>query len=510
MYNTPNNNIHIAKNTALLIMRMLVVMIINFYSIRIVLNSLGVQDYGIFSIISGVVTMLHGVSNVLSNATQRFYSIAISEKNTKRLRDVFSTSLSIQLILSVIIVIIGETVGLWFVNSQLNIPDDRIIPMNWLYQTSIFSFIALLLQTPYSSATIAYENVKMFSIFSLLDSLLKLGASLLIPLTPIDGLITYGILLLLVSIIILVLFISFVQRNHTDIRYQKPKEKKIYRELLSFSGWSLFGSLAGVGMFQVNTILINIFFGLTTSAARAISLQFNMAINSFVSSIVIAIKPRMVMLYAEGSYDYLNKIFYLSTKIIYYILLAISLPFLLEMEYILTLWIGYSNPQTALFSRLIVIYALIMALNNPISIIIQATGHVREYHTIVEIFTILCAPLTYVFFKMGYPAYFSNIVMIIASIASHFIRLICLKKFYRFFSYYKYLITFVLPALLITIGAFVLIKIIKIFTLNNQIGFMTIFILTFIWVTFLVYNLGLTKKEKFVLSNILSTNKKII
>jgi O-antigen/teichoic acid export membrane protein len=277
--------------------------------------------------------------------------------------------------------------------------------------------------------------------------------------------------------------------------------------LLSFSGWSLFGSIAGVGMAQVNTILVNIFFGPLVNAARAISFQFSMAVSSFSNSFLMAIRTPMIKSYAEESYLYLNKIFNMSNKFIYYSLLMICLPLIFEMDTILIFWLKTSDVETVLFSRLILVYALIMSLNNPISIIIQATGNVKGYHVAVETFTLLCVPATYILFKLGYPAYTTYIIMIVAAIASHVVRLICLKKYYKAFSYSEYIKSFLLPAFAITLVLSFLFFLIHTSFFSPSPRIFAIVLFSIVSVPVFTFLIGLTKTEKEVLKQLIKYRK---
>lgn len=491
-----SNSKRIAKNSILLYVRMIFVMMINLYTVRIVLQALGAEDYGINDVVAGVITMLMSLSSVLSSATQRYYSFSIGETKLERLRNIFSTSINIYLLLSLIVIILGETVGLWFVNTQLVIPDERIIAANWIYQFTILSFIFTFIQVPYSAATIAHEDMGIFALISIAECVLKLMAALLIFVIPQDRLIIYGASLLLISTMVLITYVIVGFNKYPECRYQKPTEKTLYKELLSFSGWSLFGSVAGIGMNQVITILVNIFFGPLVNAARAISFQFNMAIGSFCGSFLMAIRPQMIKSYAEGSYLYLNKIFYLSNKVIYYGLLILCLPLIFEMNTILSFWLQSTDPQTVFFSRLMIVYALLMSLNNPISIIIQALGRVKEYHIPVETFTLLCVPATYLLFRLGYPAYSTYIVMIIATVLAHVVRLICLKKYYNPFSYSEYIKSFVVPAFAITFLTSLLVFMLHRSGMNTLLRIPAVVFLTVICVALLTFILGLSKEEK--------------
>lgn len=510
MSNISINTKRIAKNTTLLYIRMMIVMIINLYAVRLVLNALGVEDFGIYNVIAGVITMLYSVSSVLSSATQRFYSTSIGENAPVHLREIFSTSLYIYVILSVIVLIVGETIGLWFVNTQLVIPESRMNAANWIYQLSIFSFIASIMQVPFSAATIAHEDMGIFSLISTSETVLKLLSIFLIINIPLDRLVIYGATLFIISVMVLISYILIASKKYPECSYKKPTQKKLFKDLMLFSGWSFFGSIAGVGMSQVNTIFVNIFFGPVVNAARAISFQFNMALTSFVGSFILAVRTPMIKSYAEGSYLYLNKIFSISNKFIYYFLLMICIPLVIEMNTILNLWLTVNDSQTVLFSRLMVVYTLIMALNNPIAIIIHATGHVKEYHLPVETITLLCVPASYILYKLGYPAYSTYIVMIITAVVAHLVRLVCLKKYYKPFSYFDYFKSFIIPAFFITLATFFIIIFVHDSINGSFMRISAVVALSIICVAVQAYLFGLSKAEKDVINQIfVNVTKKI-
>lgn len=471
-------------------------MIINLYTVRIVLNALGVEDYGIYNVVGGIITMLSCISGVLSTATQRYYSHAIGESRKDKLRKIFSTSISIYAILSVIIVLLGETFGLWFVNTQLVIPADRMVAANWIYQFSIFSFIATIMQIPYSAAIVSQEKMGTYTIITTVECILKLLFAYLLLVIPIDRLIIYGLTLFVAHLITSISYVIIGSCRYAECHYQRQNDRALYKEMLSFSGWSLFGSIAGVGMYQVNTILVNIFFGPTVNTARAIALQINSAITSFCSSFVLAVKPPMIKSYAEKTYPYLNLLFSISNKFIYYCLLVICLPIMFEMNYILSLWLKGTTEQTVLFARLILIYSLIMSLNNPITTIIQATGNMKGYHVPVEMFTLLCVPVTYILFKLGYPAYYTFIAMIVSAIASHIVRLICLKKYYKPFNISEYFISFVVPAIIISSIASILCFFVHTYIANALLRLFCIFISSVITTLIMVWVIGLNNVER--------------
>ncbi len=467
----------IAKNTTFLSFRMIIVMVINLYIVRVVLIALGVEDYGIYNVVAGIITMLSVLSSVLSTAVQRFYSYALGENDYIRFRNIFSASLTIYIILAIVILVLGETIGLWFVNNKLVIPEHRMEAVNYVYQFSILSFIFTMLHIPYLSAIIAYEDVVIYAIVNICEWILKLITASLLFIIPFDRLILYGGFLFLIPIITLFTYIVICHFKYPQCRYKKDIKKELYKELLSFSGWTFFGSAASVGMYQMNTILVNIFFGPLVNASRAIAIQINTALNTFVSNIIVPIRPPMIKSYADQDYLNLNKMFYLSSKFIYYTLLMVCIPLFFELDVVLNIWLEVEDSQTVLFSQIILIYVLIMSLNNPISIIIQATGNVKEYHTTVEIFTLISVPVTYFLFKLGLPASSTFITMVVAATLSHILRLIILKKFYKPFKYSEYLKSFIIPAIFITI-----ITVIVAFQIHIQISniYLRIIVMTFI------------------------------
>ena len=265
----------VAKNTILLYIRMMVVMLINLYTVRLVLNALGVEDYGVYNVIAGVIIMLQSVSSVLSTATQRFYSYSIGENRPEYLKNIFSASINIYVLFSFLVIVLGETIGLWFVNTQLVIPTERMIAANYVYQFSIFSFVCTIIQVPYSAVTIAHEDMGIFAVISTLEAVLKLMFAWLLFIIPFDKLIFYGAFLFLIPVLSLILYMVIGHGKYAECHYQKKIERSLYKKMLSFSGWTLFSSLAGTGINQVNTILVNIFFGPVVNAARAIALQIN-------------------------------------------------------------------------------------------------------------------------------------------------------------------------------------------------------------------------------------------
>lgn len=497
-----SNSKRIAKNTTLLYLRMLIVMFINIFSVRYVLKGLGVVDYGIFNVVAGVVTMFASLSSIVASATQRFYSYAIGEGKEEKVSDVFSASLNIYALLALAIFILGEIIGIWFINYQADISSDRITAANWVFQFTMVTFVISMITSPFSSLIFAYERMNVFSIISVSDCVLKfLLAYALVGILG-DHLIIYGLGLLVIQASVFLAYLTTSRTGGGKYQYKRKVENGLYKRLLSFSGWTLFTSAAGIGISQLVTMITNVFFGPVVNAARAIAFQVNTAMNSFTGNIIVAIRPPMIKQYAEGDYSRVNSFFELSNKAIYYSLLLVLLPIFFEMETVLKLWLNVEDAQTILFCRLILIYALVLSLNNPISIIVQASGHIREYSTYVEIPTLLCFPLTWLLYYCGFPAESAFYVMIVAIIISHIIRMICLKRIFPVFSYRNYMLRFAIPAIIITIlVSFVLFSVTSFLVMCLTRLFVSIIVCAFLVFTF-GYFFGLNRKERALVNNV--------
>lgn len=491
-----SNSQRIVKNTTFLYMRMLFVMVINIFSVRFVLKGLGVVDYGVFSVVAGLVSMFSSLSSVISSATLRFYSVAIGEEKSEGISKVFTASFNIYAALAILILVVGEVIGVWFINTQADIPADRMVAANWVFQFSMISFVIGLMTAPFSSLIFAYERMQVFSIVSVTVCVLKFLLALSLLRISADHLIVYGIGLLSINILCFLSYIILSKHGCGEYHYLRQVERPLYKKMLSFSGWTLFSSAASVGISQLVTMVTNVFFGPVVNAARSIAFHVNSAMSSFTSNIILAVKPPMIKQYAAGEFEKVNSFFNFNNKTVFYSLLLILLPIFFEMETVLKLWLDVEDAQTVMFCRLILVYALILSLNNPISIIIQATGNIRAYSTYVEIPTLLCFPATWILYALGMPAESAFYVMIVAITISHIIRLVCLKRLFPVFSYRGYLMRFVIPAG--TIASIVSI-ILWVLTQWMQQGIMRLLASVFLCgclIILLCYLFGLTKSER--------------
>lgn len=498
-----SNSRRIAKNTTFLYMRMLVVMLINIFSVRYVLKGLGVIDYGVFNVVAGLVTMFSSLSSILSSATLRFHSFAIGEGKEEKVSDVFSASFNIFGLLALIIFILGEILGVWFINTQADIPDERMIAANWVFQFTMLTFVMGLLTSPFSSLIFAYERMTVFSIISISECVLKFLLAYSLIYISSDHLILYGLGLLIIQFAYISAYYLASKYGGGEYHYKRNVDKSLYKQMLSFSGWTLFSSSAGVGISQLVTMITNVYFGPIVNAARAIAFQINNAMGSFTSNIVLAIKPPMIKTYADGSYEKVNIFFDFSNKAIFYSLIIFLLPIFVEIEIVLHIWLDVSDEQTFLFCRLVLVYALVVALSNPIAIIIQATGKIKKYSILAEIPTLLCFPVTWFLFAVGCQAQTAFYTMIVAIICSHYIRLICLKSLFPVFSYKRYLFRFMMPACLVLLITTIMLFTVRMILDPSVWRLLMSFIVSCVTVVVLCFLFGLNKVERGIIQSLI-------
>lgn len=506
---TSAKNKRIASNTLLLSLRMLVITIINLYSVRLILKGLGKEDYGLYNAIAGVVTATGFISSVLALSVQRFFSYALGKKDDRRLSEIFSTSLNIVIGFALIIIILLETVGLWFVLNKMTIPANRVYAVILLYEFSIFSFVLSFVQVPYLAAIFSHEDMGIYAIISTIECFLKLFLAFLLGLFLYDHLIIYGVGLLIIALLIFISYYLICTNKYKECIYKRTHNKSLYKEILSFGGWATFGSLASTGMIQGNTILINVFFGPLVNVAFGIAQQISVAFNSLCNNMVIPLRPAMIKAYAEKNYSYLNELFSISNKFLLYALSAIAIPLIFEMDIILKVWLGYSDNDNTLFCQLMVIYVVVLAMHNPITIIIHATGHIKEYHFYTEMLTLLSFPLTWLFYSYGYKAYVTFYIMITQCLIAYCVRLFYFKKVYNSFSVISHIKKFIIRGCIIISIAISCSYYLTNVIANNKLQFLFIWLIIPTLIFALAYLFGISHKEKEVLKQTVLSFAKI-
>ena len=421
------NNKRIAKNTLLLYFRMIVLMLVTLYTSRVVLDALGESDYGIYNVVGGVVAMFGFINSSMASATQRYITFALGRGDKANLQKVFSTSLQIHALISVLIVILGETVGLWFMYEKMQIPADRMDAAFWVLQCSIVSTVIMILSVPYNADIIAHEKMSAFAYISVLEVLLKLAVVYALLISPCDKLIFYAILILAVQLLIRFCYSIYCNKHFEESKYRKVWDKVLFKEMTGFAGWSLFGNLSGVLFGQGLNMLLNVFFGPVVNAARAVAVQVQSAIQQFVGNFQMALNPQITKTYAQGEMNEMHKLMFRSARFSFYLIFLISLPVLLETEFILRVWLKTVPENTVVFLRIMICTSLIYSLANPLMIANQATGKVRKYQTVCGSILLLILPVSYVCLKLGLPAYSVFIVHFVMESVTQIARMIMLR-----------------------------------------------------------------------------------
>ena len=426
---TENNGKRIAKNTILLYVRMLFLMLIGLYTSRVILDSLGVDDYGIYNVVGGVVSMFTMISGALSASISRFITFELGENNEEKLKRVFSSSVTIQIILSVIFVLLAETIGLWFVNEKLVIDPSRMTAANWVFQFSIITFVLSLISVPYNAEIVAHEKMSVFAYISIVDGVGKLLVALVITLTNRDRLIVYAFLIMLIALLVRLLYGIYCSRNFKECKYKFVFDKPLLKRMFSFAGWNVIGATSAVCRDHGGNIIINLFCGTAVNGARAIAIQVNAIIQGFVINFQTALNPQIIKSYASGDNDYMMKIVFQGARFSYYILFVIALPVFLNVDYLLALWLKEVPAHTSNFLRLVLLFSLMESLSGPLMTAMYATEKIRNYQIVVGFIQLVNLPLSYLFLYLGYPAEIVFVVAIILSFIALGARVVMLKPF---------------------------------------------------------------------------------
>ena len=492
-----SNNKRIAKNTMLLYVRMIVIMLVQLYTSRVILQTLGVEDYGIYNIVAAVVVSLTFITGPLSTATQRFLSFELGRKNTERIKDIFSMSLIVYAILSVLILIIAETVGLWFLNHKMDIPADRLYAANWVFQFSVMTFIINMLNIPFNAAIIAYEKMSFYAYVSIFEAIAKLAIVYFLLLYSGDQLILYGLLVMLVTLSVTSVYKIYCNKRLRDIKIKLVRDKALLKQLLSFSGWSLFGSVASMSADQGLNLLLNLFFGVTVNAAMGIAAQVSAAVNQFVMNFQTAFRPQLVKSYAEGNIPYLHGLIYKSSKFSYLLLFMVVCPILFNLDFILHLWLGDNVPEyAAVFCRLMLIYALIESLSGPFWMTVQATGRIKKYQLCISMLMFSNIVLSYFFLKNGVPPETVLIIKCCMAVLYFTIRIYFIKRFIDL-PIKTLLLQTIIPILIISLITTVIIyPIATNYPLMSTIRFVCILSVFFPIYIITTYIIALNKQEK--------------
>ena len=442
-------------------MRMFLVMAVSLYTVRVILRTLGVEDYGVYSAVGGIISSLTFITNVLAIASQRFFSVEIGKGKNGKLKETFCTMVTIYTIVGFMIILFSETIGLWFLNNKMTIPVGRETAAFWVFQCTISSFFVSVITAPHQAMIIAREKMNIYAYVGILDVMLKLLLVYLLCIIDFDKLIVYGLLILAVTVVCNSIYVMYSLINYKESRYHFVFQPSIYKEVFGFSSWTLFGSVTFMCNTQGINLVLNVFFGPAVNAAYAIGNQIKTAINSFSSNFYVAVRPVMMKSYAAEDYPYVKKLFYFSSKTIFILLFVIIFPVATHIDTILSLWLGTVGEFMVEFVILMLAYAIVLSMSDPITTIMQAANKVKHYYLYVDGFTLLTLPLSYIAFRLGANPDFAFYISIIIFMFAHIIRLHLLNKVISsitIFDYTKRVIFPIILAMLFVMGLSYVIK----------------------------------------------------
>lgn len=495
-----NKNVTLAKNTVFLSIRMVFVMFISLYTSRVFLHALGVEDFGINNVVCGFVAMFSFLNTSLANGIQRFYNSEMSMSGEDGVKLVYNSALLIQGTIAILVVILLETIGIWYIDNKMVIPTERLATAMWIYQFSVISSALVIMQTPYSAAVMAYEKMNYYAIVGIVDVLLKLVLALVIPYVSGDHLLFYGAMMLGITLLSFIMYVGYAKIKFIALKLKWNVQQDLLKHMIAFSGWNFFGTFACMIREQGLNMVLNLFFGPVVNAARGIAYQVSSALQGFVSNVSVAAKPQMVSSFAEGNADRTMRLMYSMSKLSFFILYIMAVPVCLEIDYILHLWLGDVVPEhTANFVVLVILTNFMNNLNAPLSNVVYATGKMRNYEVTFSVINILIIPTAYSALMLGCPpeaAFISYFVMTV------FVQIGCLYVLKKItpISLLEYFIKLCCPLLVFSVVA---LPVPYLIWYVMPVGFLRLFLvsaMTFVVALFLFYWIVLNKKEKSIVA----------
>lgn len=503
-----SNSTRIAKNTFFLYLRSFFVLLISLYTSRVVLRVLGVEDYGIYNVVGGIIGMLSFLNSSMAATYQRYYNFEMGKNSENGLSEIFRSGITVQMIYALIIVVIAETIGLWFLKTQLVIPSDRMFAAECVYQISIITFVVTVFQAPFTALIVANEKMNIFAIVSVIDVILKLAIVFLLNIINYDKLIVYALLLVSISFLNISIYIIICKRRFSKTCIISLNwDKENLKQLFNFGGWGMIGTLAYTLQNQGVNLLLNMFFGPVVNAARGITFQILNAVEMFITSFQTSFRPQLTKSYAGGNLSYMYKLYYSATKISFFLMWGLSLPIIIETPKILEIWLGNNVPEhTVAFTRLVLLISLVGVYANPTSCIAYATGEIKKFTIWVSTINLMIIPIGYIFLRLGYNPESVLIINLLIAVLVQTVRLFVLKGM-LVFSIRKYIKKVILPTISVLILSSVLPLCLKLLlTTNTFITCVLVCLVSVVSVVIITWLVGLNREEK----NLLLSKLKLI
>lgn len=495
MQDNIENNKRIAKNTIYLYVRTILIMLVTLYMSRVLLQTLGVEDFGVYNAVGGVVSMFAILSGALSNAISRYITYGLFKDDKRRLNVIFCTGLNIQIIISIVVVVLCEIVGVWFLNYKMNIPPDRLFAANWVLQCSLVTFVVNLISVPYNACIIAHEHMNAYAYISILDAVLKLAIVYLFVISPYDKLIVYSLLLVVVSVIIRIVYGLYCRRHFEETIYHLYYDKELFRKMMSFAGWNFFTNGASIINNQGITILINIYFGVLLNTARGIAAQVDSAVTQFVTSFITAVNPQITKTYAQNDKDRMFSLICKGAKFSYLLLLVMAVPIMVETEFVLKLWLKDVPDYSVLFVRLSFLGAMVTTLGNTGYTACMATGKIKKYAIYITTVGCFAFVSTWLLYSLGASVESTYFAYIIVYVFVQVVRLFIMRDLLRF-PIMKFVNEVVVKISFTTLLAFILPMLIRNLMAQTFIRFLFVTVASFLWTFTLSYFLSLSSSER--------------
>lgn len=502
MSETSDNNKRIAKNTLFLYFRMLLLMAVSLYTGRVMLRSLGEVDYGLNNVIYGVIAMFAYLNNTLATSTSRFITFGLGKNDIEKVGAFFNNSFGIHFCYAIILFVVLETGGTWFVNNVLNIPEDRMFACNIVFQVTIFSSFLQIIRVPFNALIIAHERMNIFAYLGIYDAVMKCLVAIAISHSSFDRFILMALLLLVNEVIVYVMYWVYCRRQFSDVcRLSKHYSKEIIRSMLGFTTWSLFGSTAMMARNHGITILINLFFGATVNAANAIAYRVNTAITNFTNNFTIALNPQITKTYAAGENEAMKKLIFRGSRFSFYLLLLLCYPVLFETDYLLGLWLGDYPNYSATFTQWVLVLSMVEIFNNSVGCAVQATGNIKWYQIVIGSIQLLTFPVAYLLYSFGMPPYAALMTMVALGIIAILVRLYFIKHLLKI-SPIEYLTGVLLKCGLIAALAVIVPAFLVYQMEDSLVRFLSIAVCCTLSTTIIIFLLGVSKSERVFLKNV--------
>lgn len=499
----------LVKNTGFLYARMLIMMCIAFFTSRILLQELGINDFGIYNIVGGIVAMFSSLRGAFASSIQRFLNYEMGMNRNEELKKIFSMSVTIHIIICIIFLVLAETIGYWFLNNKLNIAPERMDAAYWVFQFSILATLVTIMTIPYDAVIIANEKMNIFAYISILDAILKLIIIFLLSWLDVDKLKLYAVLVFLVSFIIRSINSIYCKRTFSECKYALFWDSKMFKRLSSFAGWNFFGNTAFTLVNEGLNILLNLFGGTAANAARGIAYQVRNATTSFISNIQLAANPQIVKLHAQNKKEEVFNILFITSKISFYVILIICLPIILYVEPLLKLWLGIVPQFSPSFVQLILLFLLLRVFHGALDSLFKATGKIKKYQIVDGSILFLTIPISYLLLRQGMPLSTIFVVMIVVEVINLF-AILRIAKIIGQLNILTYLKRVLLPCFSTFLVSGILSYLISynfeyenFFILLLYIGCSLLVCFISIWI------LGLTQIEKIYIKNFIRNNKKV-